>query len=353
MVGKHRSLRGLVCALACASIAAATVAANVAQADAALPAYAAKTLAIDPSFCTGIPDWPGRSFPVALNNLGELIGNSTYGTCDGSMYGFVWNGTAIVPFLPPPPPPGFIVGYDSGATDINDAGQVVGWTSLCCGPPNGWTHPFLYSAATGLVDLGSLFGEPCPFGGGFCPDASRADFVTESGEVFGLSFVPAPSPLFSRPQPFIYSHGVMRPTSQTRSPTVGVNKWGQQVSGSTITDPDGTSHAVPGYLLTDINNRGQLAADDGTFATLLTDTTPPVCTPRIPGGFVVADALSGLGSITVTKKTNANVTIAPFVRGTFGSVLVTAAKLDPTGPAEYVLSISDLGENKTTCARAV
>ncbi len=95
-----------------------------------------------------------RGVGTAINNAGQVAGN----TADGA---FIWdseNGMRDLGTLP---------GYESRASAISDAGQVVGWLDNTSGP---WDpHAFLWEAGSGMIDLGP----------------GRAWGVNDSGQVVG------------------------------------------------------------------------------------------------------------------------------------------------------------------------
>jgi probable HAF family extracellular repeat protein len=87
----------------------------------------------------------------------------------------IYDGTRIVDL-------GTLGGSTAGAIDINNAGQVVGASSLPGDPPNvpgvdPFTHAFLWSRKTGMIDLGTLGGT-----------RSGATAINERGQVAGFSF---------------------------------------------------------------------------------------------------------------------------------------------------------------------
>src|SRR6185369_1434228 len=89
-----------------------------------------------------------------LEDLGLLGGNEAFGTSinsSGQVVGWSYNsGGGTNAFLANPGQPMTMLplGYAGG---INDAGQIAGYD----GAPPGPFHAFMYSTATGLVDLGA------------------------------------------------------------------------------------------------------------------------------------------------------------------------------------------------------
>jgi probable HAF family extracellular repeat protein len=99
----------------------------------------------------------------AINNMGQIAGSDTYRAA-------IWTGTtpALLPSLA-----GTV---QSGANDLNDAGQAVGSTLLVSGPAmTGYTRATLWSGGQ-AVDLGTLGGT-----------SSSASAINRNGLVVGAS----------------------------------------------------------------------------------------------------------------------------------------------------------------------
>ena len=125
------------------------------------------------------PDGTTRSLPglvgplpgsrLAVNEAGQVAGD---GYADGSALGdeaFLWDPVTGMRGL------GTLGGAFSGATGLNDRGQVVGWSAIDTpGPVE--THAFLWDAAGGMRDLGTL-------GGTY----SVALNINDAGQVVGAS----------------------------------------------------------------------------------------------------------------------------------------------------------------------
>jgi len=153
------------------------------------------------------------SLPIAMNNVGQVVGQSTLSSHPYSPYhAFVWSTSSGMQDL------GLLNGgdYTSVATGINNSGEVVGasyglttesaylWTesegminigSLGTGfavafgindheqvvgesiLPDGFSHAFLWTRSTGMKDLGTL-------GGNY----SRATGINNAGQVIGYSY---------------------------------------------------------------------------------------------------------------------------------------------------------------------
>ena len=116
---------------------------------------------------------PGVSYGVAINDAGQVAG-SIFGD-DGRSSAFLYTpGSGMVNIgLFPPAGTSPSTQVQANAVALNNAGQVTGsWID------GAYSKPFLYSAATGMVDLGGL--GPFQSGGG------RS--VNDSGTVLGYSY---------------------------------------------------------------------------------------------------------------------------------------------------------------------
>lgn len=102
----------------------------------------------------------GGDGAVAVNNAGQVVGN------DGSS-AFSWTASGGRIRL------GTLGGSYSYAYDVNDVGQVVGYSETATGS----YHAFSWTAAGGMIDLGTLGG-----------DSSVAFSVNDAGQVVGESF---------------------------------------------------------------------------------------------------------------------------------------------------------------------
>ncbi len=109
---------------------------------------------------------------MGINNLGQVVGDSQYSVNGGSIrHAALWsNGTAIdLGFLP-------LWGNYSRANGINDLGEVVGHSGASLSTSN--THAFIWDAANGMRDLGTL-------GGGY----AKAFSINNSSVVTGTAQV--------------------------------------------------------------------------------------------------------------------------------------------------------------------
>ena len=80
------------------------------------------------------------SFPRAVNDIGQVVGDSTIGP-GTARHAFLWTATSGLVDL------GTLGGTNSVAFDVNDAGQIVGVSETTAAP-----HAFLWTAASGMVD---------------------------------------------------------------------------------------------------------------------------------------------------------------------------------------------------------
>ena len=127
----------------------------------------------------GLGSLGGPSFAVDVNNSGLVVGVGYLVprlSAFEPRHAFAWTGSTGMLDL------GTLGGRDSQATDVNDDGQVVGWTYtvgsvVSCPPGPCIRHAFLWTATGGMVSLGTLGGN------------SEATAVNAHGSVVGPSDV--------------------------------------------------------------------------------------------------------------------------------------------------------------------
>jgi probable HAF family extracellular repeat protein len=108
-----------------------------------------------------------NSVATDINNAGQVVGLSNH-----PEHAFLWTAATGMRDL------GTLGGFASFAEAINDADQVVGHSGTS-NTPNGEEHAFLWTAATGMRDLGTLGG-----------NLSWAYSINDAGHVVGHSHLP-------------------------------------------------------------------------------------------------------------------------------------------------------------------
>jgi len=116
----------------------------------------------------GTLEGPCCSSATAINNRGDIVGQSNVGPPMSAAHAFLWRAGHMSDL-------GTLGGNNSFATDINDRGDVVGYSDTA----SGLMHAFLWRDGQ-MVDLGTLGG-----------DTSLATAVNDRGEITGLSFASA------------------------------------------------------------------------------------------------------------------------------------------------------------------
>jgi probable HAF family extracellular repeat protein len=112
-----------------------------------------------------------------LRTIPQINDNGQVAFTLSNLRALFYDGTRVVDL-------GTLGGSTAGAGDVNNAGQVVGASALPGDPPgvpgvDPFTHAFLWSRNTGMIDLGTLGGT-----------RSGAAAINERGQVAGNSLVP-------------------------------------------------------------------------------------------------------------------------------------------------------------------
>jgi probable HAF family extracellular repeat protein len=89
----------------------------------------------------------GYSGATSINDSGQVVGVSS--TSDGKQHAFLYDASAATPKMQDL---GTLGGYESRAAGIDDSGQVVGYSSTSAGEQ----HAFLYDSTNGMQDLNDL-----------------------------------------------------------------------------------------------------------------------------------------------------------------------------------------------------
>jgi len=124
-----------------------------------------------------LPPLPGDEVALALknNDMGQVVGTS--GMCSNTIFGgFGLGPHAVLWDHGSPINLGNLGAPESAnvAADINGRGQVVGGA----GAPDGSVHPFMWTKATGMRDLGLMSADPA--------DASNTPFaINDRGQMVG------------------------------------------------------------------------------------------------------------------------------------------------------------------------
>jgi probable HAF family extracellular repeat protein len=244
------------------------------------------------------PDDPGAT----MNRRGEVTGYSAL-PGDGSYHAFLWSAETGMVDL------GTLGGAVSQAEGVSDTGQVVG-TSYT---PSGAFHAFSWTAQSGMLDVGTLPGD----------QYSVAIAVNNHGQIVGRSFGAAGWRAFS----WTAEGGMIDlgfgapPTGPTLTEAVDVNDsgqvagWGVASDGSTqafLWSADAGMVILGPFLPVDLNAHGQVAGNgagvDGsghafswTAAGGLVDIGPAIANAVSDRGDVVGEGQFVTGEGTVRR----------------------------------------------------
>lgn len=264
------------------------------------------------------PSGMTNAFAQAINNDGAIVGSASV------MYqpdiAVLWDGGAPVALEP------LVAGASAGASDINDAGQVVG-SSATTAPPWLVRHPVLWDGGD-PIDL-----DPSWTGSGW------AGAINGDGQVVGYRQI-APNQM----QAFLWDDGTITTLDplggDTQSSAVGINGTGTVVGVSQSSSGEG--HAVRW--------------------TLASDTTPPIVTAPTQ---VMANATGPTGAhvpFTVTATDDVDgpvpVTCTPASGSLFpiGNTTVTCSASDTagnTGTASFTVHVKGASEQLVDLGKAV
>ncbi|MDD2903780.1 MAG: hypothetical protein PHU44_15245 [Syntrophales bacterium] len=218
------------------------------------------------------------SWAGGINDRGQVVGYSGTKCADGNYEPHAVSTTAAGPMEDLGTLAGgqsIADGYLSGANGINNGGQAVGWSAAILADGTFAQHAFLWTAAGGLQDLGTLGG-----------DTAGATAINASGQVVGWSSTILPGGALAQ-RAFLWTAGGDMQDLGTLggdSWAYGLNSNGQVVGAAATVSPDGTlvEHAfvrTAGGGLQDlgtlgggnssagaINDRGQIVGSADTAA---------------------------------------------------------------------------------------
>jgi probable HAF family extracellular repeat protein len=200
------------------------------------------------------------SIGTAINASGQVTG---YGPSSaGPNHAFLYNGASMVDLSSL-----FGSGWPSQGYGINDSGMVTGWTTVQNVAAGGTAvHAFLYSTASGMVDLGTLSTRVGPNSGN-----SYGYAINASGWVTGYSNTGGPGTFNQPSDAFLYNGTSMvdlgRPAGANFSQGNAINATGQ-VAGQCIDATSGYTYACLYNGASWINLNNYIAGSDlGCLAT--------------------------------------------------------------------------------------
>lgn len=171
------------------------------------------------------------SVGIGLDDNGQVVGEADSPSQQAALYEFStgWNNLDSRP------------GDSSVAFAINDSGQIVGWVI----PPGSQFYPFLYTSATGMINLGTLPG----YTGGEALD------INNTGQIVGAVL---DSSSTGNPQAFLYSSstgmiglGFLPGSDSTLAHSINDN--GQVVGTATYYTDEGRAFVYADGVMTDLN----------------------------------------------------------------------------------------------------
>jgi probable HAF family extracellular repeat protein len=289
----------------------------------------------------------------AINNSGQVVGDSYIAPGQGPTHGFLYRGGLMSDL-------GTVGGAASSAQAINNHGQITGTAQS----GNGDFHAFLFSDGF-MFDLG-LFGV-----------YSSAVAINDNGEILILGQMNSSPTRF--PELFVYQSGKttdLGPIGLLLGlKGIALNNYGQivgsDISGhafiyanGTFTDLNTLIPADAGWVLQNavgINDSGQIAGNgllNGVYTPYLLTPVPlaPSCQissivagPPKQLNIAMQDAGSGLQSIQLTESANSTVNIPVFSPGTTSPVIVTAVKADQSQSSTVAFQVVNMAGNSTSC----
>jgi probable HAF family extracellular repeat protein len=299
---------------------------------------------------------PGGLHSVAtgINNLGQVVGWADV-LRDTKYYphAFRWDSSTGMQDL------GTFGGWWAKAAAINDSGQIVGNTFNLGFPAYPYfsaEHAFVWSPSGGTRSLGQLAGDT----------QSEATDINDAGQVVGTSGVMSPpggipSPLFYVPhQDFLWQNGAMtglgfnsyRAGNTSILRHVAVNNNGQVVGShylwqsGTLVDLNSLPDPTLGWAITTspgINDAGQIAGQ----ATVNGQTDGFQLSPPAPGQ-AISISVAGFPSLTKSGTTGSFLVRALDATGNIataytGTVHFTSSDPQAPLPADYIFTAGDYG----------
>jgi probable HAF family extracellular repeat protein len=156
---------------------------------------------------------------TAINNAGQIVGFSP--TAAHTQHAVLWSAAGVIQDL------GTLGGTNSTALDINASGQVIGSSQIA---GDAATHFFLWSSGSGMVDLNTII----------APTVASVVEINDAGQIIGTYVAPngETHAFLYTPGPGLRDLGTLGGTTST--PT-GLNNAGQVVGSSTTSG--GATHA--------------------------------------------------------------------------------------------------------------
>ena len=250
-------------------------------------------------------DLPNVSEAIAVNDRGQVVGNSSVDQNDPVSYAFVWQGGRLTALAPG--------GGDSWAAAINERGQVVGWRGNDIGYGRG--RAFMWQNGR-LRLLGALPGR----------SYSWAHALNERGEVVGESYSvdDAQDGVPVRTRAFLWRGGRLIDLGalpgHRESSALAINERGEVLGSSwrSAFDPVGRGFLRRAGKLVDLgalrpvalNDRGQVIANTGperdAARAVLWQNGRRILLPTLGGKGSEAVALNGRGQIVGASSTPTN-----------------------------------------------